>query len=34
MIKRKISVLVVLFTLLAVNGWAQEPVYLDTSKTH
>ena len=31
-IRRKICILVVLFALLFVNGWAQEPVYLDTSK--
>jgi beta-glucosidase len=30
--ERKISILVMLFTLLAVCGWAQVPVYLDESK--
>ena len=32
MINRKISVLVILFTLLSVCGWAQQPVYLDVNK--
>lgn len=32
MIKRKIGVLGLLFTLLTVNVWAQGPVYLDESK--
>jgi hypothetical protein len=32
MIKRKINVLVVLFSLLSFYGWAQEPVYFDEIK--
>ena len=30
--KRKINVLVVLFSLLSIYGWAQETVYLDESQ--
>ena len=30
--KRKISILVLMLTLLSVYGWAQQPVYLDVNK--